>query len=112
MSCGTCNITINAGGQPLLQSTNITVGTETVDIALGFRRIQPMGYFTVSLSDLIPSGTTDTLPITLTLNGVTRNLTLPNGTAVTVATLLNVGAFLVYNDRFNGRLFLMSRTID
>ncbi len=56
MNC--TNITINAGGQPLLQSTAITVGTETVDIALGFRRIQPMGYFTVSLSDLIPTGTT------------------------------------------------------
>lgn len=105
------NITINAGGQPLLQSTAITVGTETVDIALGFRRIQPVGYFTVSLSDLIPSDATGTLPITLTLNGTTRNLTLPNGVAATAADLENVSVFLVYNDRFRGRLFLMSRTI-
>ncbi len=111
MNCCT-NITINAGGQPLLQSTAITVGTETVDIALGFRRIQPIGYFTVSLSDLIPTGTTGTLPITLTLNGTTRNLTLPNGVAVTAADLEGVSVFLVYNDRFRGRLFLMSRTTE
>ena len=104
------NITINAGGQPLLQSTAITVGTETVDIAIDFRRIQPMGYFTVSLSDLIPTGTTGTLPITLTLNGTTRKLTLPNGTSATVGDLEGISVFLVYNDIFRGRLFLMSRT--
>lgn len=107
---GCANITINAGGQPLLRSTAITVGTETVDIALGFRRIQPIGYFTVSLSGPIPSDTTGTLPVTLTLNGTTRNLTLPNGIAATAADLEGVSAFLVYNDRFSGRLFLMSRT--
>ena len=104
------NITINAGGQPLLPSSAITVGTETVDIALGFRRILPIGYFTVTLSDLIPADTTGTLPVTLTLNGTTRNLTLPNGTAVTASDLEGVSVFLVYNDRFRGRLFLMSRT--
>ena len=112
MNCCSCNVTINAGGQPLLQSTAITVGTETVDIALGFRQIKPMGYFTVSLSDLIPSDATGTLPITLTLNGATRNLTLPNGDAVTVENLEGVSVFLVYNDRFRGRLFLMSRTTE
>ena len=41
------NITTNAGGIAYLPSTNVTVGTESVDIALGFRRIQPVGYFTV-----------------------------------------------------------------
>ena len=66
------NITTNAGGIAYLPSTNVTVGTESVDIALGFRRIQPVGYFTVRLSDAIPTGTTSTLPITLTLNGTTR----------------------------------------
>jgi hypothetical protein len=33
------NVTTNAGGIPYLTSTNVTIGTETVDIALGFRRI-------------------------------------------------------------------------
>lgn len=105
------NITTNAGGIPLLISTRTTVGTETIDIAMGFRRIQPVGYFTVRISDVIPSDATTTLPVTLTLNGTTRQLTLPNGENATAAELLNVGTILVWNDRFNGSLYLMSRTV-
>ena len=106
------NITTNAGGIPYISSTNVTVGTETVDIALGFRRIQPVGYFTVRMAAEIPTDTTGTLPVTLTLNGTTRALTLPNGTPVTAADLEAVSVFLVFNDRFNGNLVLMSRTIE
>ena len=105
------NITTNTGGIPLLISTRTTVGTETIDIAMGFRRIQPVGYFTVRLSDAIPAGTTTTLPVTLTLNGTTRALTLFDGTPVTVAELIGgTGVFLVFNNRFDGILQLMSRT--
>ena len=104
------NVTTNAGGIPYISSTNVTVGTESVDIALGFRRIQPLGYFTVRMDAQIPDGTTGTLPITLTLNGTTRALTLPNGVAVTAADLESVLVFEVFNDRFNGLLTLMSRT--
>ena len=110
MSC-LSNITTNAGGLPYIANTNVTVGTDSVDIALGFRRIQPIGYFTVRMENPIPTGTTTTLPITLTMNGVTRALTLPNGAAVTVANLLATNVFLVFNDRFSGLLTLMSRTI-
>lgn len=105
------NVTTNAGGIPLITSSNVTVGTDTVDIALGFRRIQPVGYFTVKLSDAIPTGTTTTLPVTLTMNGTTRALTLFDGTPVTVAELIGgTGVFLVFNNRFDGILQLMSRT--
>jgi len=110
MNC-TPNVTTNAGGIPYLSSTNVTIGTESVDIALGFRRIQPVGYMTIFVEDVIPTGTTTTLPVTLTLNGTTRALTLPNGTPVTVAELLGVNVFTVFNDRFRGVLTLMSRTI-
>ena len=110
MSCFN-NITTNAGGIPLLVSTSTTIGTESIDIALGFRRIQPLGYFTVRISDVIPADATATLPVTLTLNGTTRSLTLPNGTPVTAAEILSTGAILVFNDRFNGSLYLMSRTV-
>ena len=105
------NITTNAGGIPYLISTNTTVGTETVDIALGFRRIQPVGYLTIFVEDVIPTGTTTTLPVTLTMNGTTRALTLPNGTPVTVAELLGTSVFTVFNDRFRGILTLVSRTV-
>ena len=110
MSCN-ANITINAGGQPYIANTQVTVGTDAVNIALGWRRIQPIGYFTVRMENPIPSDATTTLPVTLTLNGITRPLTLPNGTAVTVADLLATNVFQVFNDKFNGILALMSRTI-
>lgn len=109
MSCN--NITINAGGQPYISNTQVNVGTDAVNIALGWRRIQPIGYLTIRMENAIPSDATTSLPVTLTLNGITRALTLPNGTAVTVADLLATNVFLVFNDRFNNLLVLMSRTI-
>ena len=110
MNCN-ANITINAGGEPYIANTQVVVGTESVNIALGWRRIQPIGYITIRMENPIPSDATTTLPITLTLNGVTRPLTLPNGAAVTVADILNVGVMEIFNDKFNGILALMSRTI-
>lgn len=109
MNCNQ-NITTNAGGIPYFNSTNITIGTENIDIALGFRRISPIGYFTVFINDVIPSDTTTTLPINLTLNGTTRPLLLANGTPVTAAELIGVNVIEVFNDRFRGILTLMSRT--
>ena len=47
MNCGNQIIATNAGGIPYIVSTNTTVGTESIDIALGFRRIQPVGYLTI-----------------------------------------------------------------
>ena len=111
MNCCNQIIATNAGGVPYIVSTSTTVGTEGVDIALGFRRIQPVGYLTIIIDDVIPTGTTGTLPITLTMNGMTRALTLPDGTPVTAAELLNVSNILVFNDRSRGLLTLMSRTI-
>lgn len=110
MNC-TPNVTTNAGGIPYLSSSNVTIGTETVDIALGFRRIQPVGHLTIFIDDAVPTGTTGTLPVTITLNGTTRALTLPNGTQVTAAELIGVNIIDVFNDRFKGILALMSRTI-
>ena len=111
------NITTNAGGIPYLNVTNVTVGTESVDLALGFRRIQPVGYLTVRLATAIPAGTTDTLPVTLTAeirkSHSCYKLTLFDGTAVTVADLIGgTGVFTVFNDRFNGILQLTSKTVE
>ena len=63
------------------------------------------------ISTVIPADATTTLPVTLTMNGTTRNLTLPNGTNVTAAELLNVNTILIFNDRKRGVLNLMSRTV-
>lgn len=111
MNCCNQIVATNAGGIPYIVSTNTTVGTETVDIALGVRRIQPVGYMTIIISDAVPTGTTATLPVSLTLNDVSKALTLPNGTAVTAAELIGVNVITVFNDRTRGLLNLMSRTI-
>ena len=108
MSC--INVTTNAGGISYLTTTSVNVGTESINFGLGWRRIQPVGYLTIRIANPIPSGATTTLPITLTLNGVTRNLTLPNNVPVTAADLEDVSVILVFNDKFNGLLTLMSRT--
>lgn len=102
------NITTNVNGTPYLTSTNITVTDTAVDIALGFRRIQPVGYLTVRIANAIPEGTTGTLPVTLTLNGTSRSLTYFNGTPVTAADLEGTGVITVFNDRFNSILQLIS----
>lgn len=110
--CNRNNI-INQGGTPYLHSTNTTVGTATVDIALGSFRIPlpTVGTFFVRLTDAIPTGTTATFPITLTRNGQPRALTLFDGTPVTVADLIGgTGVFEVFNDEEAGILQLMSRT--
>lgn len=110
---GCFNITTNAGGVPYLTTTNTTVSDTAVDLALGWtrRQLSPVGYLTIRIANEIPTGTTTTLPITLTLNGVTRALTLFDGTAVTVAELIGgTGVITVFNDRFNGILQLVSRT--
>ena len=106
------NVTVNAGGIPYLSSTNVTIGTEDVNIALGFRRIQPVGKLIIYISDALAADTTTTLPINLTLNGTTRALTLPNGNPVTAEQLIGVNIIEVFNDRFRGLLVLTSRTIE
>lgn len=101
-------ITTNIRGVPYLATTNITVTATAVDLALGFRMLPLVGYFTVRIVSAIPEGTTGTLPVTLTLNGTSRPLTLFNGTPVTAADLAGTGIITVFNDRYNGILQLAS----
>ena len=105
---GCFNVTTNVNGIPYLSTTNVIVSDTTVDFALGFRRIQPVGYFTVRIQDAIPEGTTGTLPVHLTLNGTSRALTFFDGTPVTAADIAGTGIITVFNDRFNGILQMTS----
>ena len=102
------NVTTNVGGVPYLSTSNVTVIDTAVNLALGFRRIQPVGYFTVRIETAIPEGTTGTLPVYLNLNGISRALTFFDGTPVTAADLTGTGVFTVFNDRFNGILQITS----
>lgn len=105
---GCVNVTTNVNGVPYLTTSNITVGDDAVDLALGFRRISPVGVFIVRMASSIPSGTTSTLPITLTLNGTSRALSKFGGSAVTVGDIEGTGVIEVFNDRFNGILQVVS----
>ena len=107
---GCFNVTTNVNGVPYISTTNVTVTDDAVNFTLGFRRIQPVGYFTIRIADAIPTDTTGTLPVNITLNGTTRALTFFNGTPVTAADIIGTGVLLVFNDRFNGILQLMNPT--
>ena len=107
---GCVNITTNANGTPYLRTNGVTVGTDSVDFSLGFRRIPPVGYLTVNIADIIPSDATGTLPVRFTLNGNSRNLTYFGGDNVTAADLTGAGVITVFYDWYNGLLQLISPT--
>ena len=105
---GCVNITTNVSGVPYLRTNQVTVGTESVDFALGFRRIPAVGYLTVNIADAIPTGTTGTLPVRFTLNGQTRALTTFGGVAVTAADITGTGIITVFYDWYNGTIQAVS----
>jgi len=101
-------VTSNFNGIPYLTTANIVVTETEVTMALGFRPIPPVGYFTVRIPNAIPTGTDGTLPISLKLNGNSRALTFFNGVPVTAADLVGTGVITVFNDRDNGILQMIS----
>lgn len=105
---GCVSVTSNVNGIPYLRTTGVSVSAETVDFSLGFRRIPPVGYLTVNISDAIPTGTTGTLPVRFTLNGNTRNLTFFGGANVTAADLTGTGIITVFYNFFDGVLQITS----
>lgn len=102
------NVTTNVNGIPYLFTNGVTVGTESVDFSLGFRRIPKVGKVVIRIGSAIPEGTTGTLPVRFTLNGNTRNLTFFGGTDVTAADLAGAGVVEVWYDWFNGIFQLTS----
>lgn len=111
MSVCNCNqVPFVNGWIPYLSVSNVTVGTTSVDLAMGFRDIAPTGQMFVRIPIAIPAGTDPSLPITLTLNRNARSLTGFGGAAVTVADLTGTGVILVFNDLDNGILQLLSAT--
>lgn len=107
---GYMNVTTNVNGVPYLKTTGVTVGTDTVDFALGFRRIPPVGFLTINITEAIPSGTTGTLPIRFTLNGSSRELTYFGGASVTAGDLASTGVILVWYNWYDGTLQLVAPT--
>ena len=96
------NVTTNVNGIPYLATNGVSVTDESVDFALGFRRIPKIGKIAIRVTSAIPEGTTGTLPVRFTLNGSTRNLTFFGGTNVTVADLIGAGVIAALVYWFNG----------
>lgn len=96
------NVTTNVSGIPYLSTNGVSVSTESVDFALGFRRIPKIGKVVIRIVNAIPDGTTGTLPVRFTLNGNTRDLTFFGGDSVTAADLTGAGIIEAWYDWFNG----------
>ena len=96
------NVTTNVSGIPYLLANGVSVTAESVDFSLGFRRIPKVGKVAIRIINAIPEGTTGTLPVRITLNGTTRNLTFFGGDNVIAANLSGAGVIEVWVDYFNG----------
>lgn len=96
------SVTTNVSGIPYISTNGVTVGEESVDFALGFRRVPKVGKIAIRVAEAIPTGTTGTLPVRFTLNGNTRNLTFFGGANVTAADLVGAGVIEAWFDWFNG----------
>jgi hypothetical protein len=104
------NVTTNVNGIPYLATNGVTVTDESVDFALGFRRIPKICKVAIRITDAIPTGTTGTLPVRFTLNGTTRVLTFFGGDPVTAADLAGTGVIEAWYDWFNG-IFQLSTVL-
>lgn len=107
---GWFSITTNSRGIPYLTTTNVTVSDTFVDLAVPFRRMEPIQEFNVRIANQIPADASQTLPVRLVMFGTARELTFFNGDPVTVADLDGTGVIKVFNDRVNGIFQIMSVT--
>lgn len=105
-------INVNRGGIPTISSTDVTVGTTEVQYdfnnhpAVGgpFR-----GLLIVRLDQVIPAGTTTTLPIAFTTaRGRSQRLTGFNGAEITVANLSGEGIYLCWYESQTNTLQLLT----
>ena len=108
-------INVNQSGIPALRSLSVTVGTNDVRFEFNNHRNvgRPFrGLLVVNLAQLIPAGTTDTLPIVFTSGGGNvANLTTFNGTPVTVADIAGTGIYLAWYESSTDTLQLLTGSL-
>ena len=100
---------ININGLPTIKTQTVTVSDTAVNFkfAPDFDGRPFRGLILVYISEVIPTGTTATLPIQFSMAGTTSNVTVAGGATVTVADLPGVGIYLVYFDRWADTLQLI-----
>ncbi|MCH5332049.1 MAG: hypothetical protein J1E33_06570 [Alistipes sp.] len=102
---------VNRRGSAAITSSAVTVNTDNVVFtfpAHSFMSIQYRGSLFVELTQAIPAGTTTTLPIVFSTNGVTQAVTKYNGEALTVADLPGTGVYEFWFDRSTNTLQIMT----
>lgn len=104
---------VNINGIPTIQSRSVTVSETSVDFKFNpdWDRRPFRGLILIYLSEVIPEGTTATLPIRFSMAGTTSNITLAGGDNLTVADLPGVGVYLVYYDRLADTLQLLNTAV-
>lgn len=104
----------NRNGIPMLESSSVTVGTDSVVITLpngAFRWLNDKGVVLFRLNQPIPEGTTETLPVVFSSNDFTQPLTNVGGTAITVAQVTGTGVYLIYYDKNANLMQLLTNEI-
>lgn len=105
-------INVNQSGIPALRSLSVTVGT--TDVRFDFNNHRNVGrpfrgLLIVNLAQVVPTGTTDTLPIVFTSNGGSAvSVTTFNGDPVTVADIVGTGIYLFWYESQTDSLQLLT----
>ena len=108
-------INVNQLGIPTVSSNSVTVGT--TQVAFDFNNHatigQPFrGIVVVRLNQVIPAGTTTTLPIQFTSDGGNAQpVTTFNGDAVTVADIPGTGVYLFWYESQTNTLQILTGTV-
>ena len=108
-------INVNQSGIPALRSLSVTVGT--ADVRFDFNNHRNVGrpfrgLLIVNLAQLIPAGTTDTLPVVFTSGGGSvAEVTTFNGDPVTVADIPGTGIYVFWYESQTDSLQLLTGSI-
>ena len=99
----------NINGIPCIKTQSVVVSDTAVTFkfAPDFDGRPFRGLILVYISEVIPEGTTTTLPIQFSMAGTTSAVTVAGGANVTVADLPGTGIYLVYFDRWADTLQLI-----
>ena len=104
----------NRRGIPLIETSSITVTDDNVVINIpnrSFRWLNDKGVILLRLNQVIPDGTTDTLPVVFSSNDFTQPLTNVGGTAITAAQILGAGVYMIYYDKNANLMQLLTTQI-
>ena len=94
-----------------IPSAGVTVGTDAVTIELpnhSLYRRNYVGSFFLNLRTAIPAGTTGTLPVNISSNGVSLPLMATEGVPVTADNLNGAGIYEIHYNRYTNELYLVN----